>query len=256
MGLTSWPRPHFKAGGGNALMMYQVFGSVTGPLDISEAKHRTTGMPAGVKIQYHDRERHADAFGWFKPGYLWECLQKENPDLARAVDAAPGCLRIQGNVADPSTLDYFRDVVGVITAALEKGATVVFDPQMFKWWSPAEWRARVFDPDGPVPRHHVVTLTSEEEEPKGTEWIHTRGMRKFGRPDLSIHAVPKAHREAMIDLCDRFIELQAFGGLIPEGQVIRMSSLPQGLTCHHGGDLEDPDFNNVHVEVRWPQSSH
>jgi hypothetical protein len=76
-------------------------------------------------------------------------------------------------------------------------------------------------------------------------------MRKFGRPDLSIHAVPPSHRDAVIDLCNRFIELQALGGLIPEGQVIKMDSLP-GMTCHHGGDLDDPDFNNVHVEVRWP----
>jgi hypothetical protein len=31
-----------------------------------------------------------------------------------------------------------------------------------------------------------------------------------------------------------------------------MDSLPAGLMCHHGGSVEDPDFNNVHVEIRWP----
>jgi hypothetical protein len=49
---------------------------------------------------------------------------------------------------------------------------------------------------------------------------------------------------------NRFIGLQTEGGHIPEGQEIRMASLPPGLTCHHGGSLDDPDFNNVHVEIR------
>jgi hypothetical protein len=77
-------------------------------------------------------------------------------------------------------------------------------------------------------------------------------MRKFGRPDVSIRGVPSDRREAAIDLCNRMIELQALGGSIEEGEAIRMASLPDGMTCHHQGTLDDPDFNNVHVAVRWP----
>lgn len=82
---------------------------------------------------------------------------------------------------------------------------------------------------------------------------HTRGMRKFGRPDLSAHGVSSRHREAIIELFDRFIEFQAFGGIITEGMEIRMGGLPSGMTCRHGGDLDDPDFNNVHVEITPPR---
>jgi len=28
-----------------------------------------------------------------------------------------------------------------------------------------------------------------------------------------------------------------------------MESLPEGLVCRHGGSLEDPEFNNVHVAI-------
>ena len=49
---------------------------------------------------------------------------------------------------------------------------------------------------------------------------------------------------------NRFILLQAEGARIAEGQEIRMASLPSGLTCHHAGRMDDPDFNNVHVEIR------
>jgi len=77
-------------------------------------------------------------------------------------------------------------------------------------------------------------------------------LRKFGRPDLSLHHVPDAYEKAAIELCNRFIELQALGGRIPEGQEVRMVSLPDGLVCHYQGSLDDPDFNNVHVEIRFP----
>ena len=103
-----------------------------------------------------------------------------------------------------------------------------------------------------MPRHHVVILTSEEAGGGSLTWFHTRGLRKFGRPDLSVPRVPPQHREAVIDLCHRFIEFQAFGGIIGEGQEVHMKTLPSGMTCHHAGDLDDPDFNNVHLEAVWP----
>jgi hypothetical protein len=74
-------------------------------------------------------------------------------------------------------------------------------------------------------------------------------MIQFGRPDLSVHDVPKQLESAVIELCNRFIEMQAFGAVIPEGQEVRMKSLPGGWTCRHLGDADDPDFNNRHVEI-------
>jgi hypothetical protein len=83
-------------------------------------------------------------------------------------------------------------------------------------------------------------------------WFHTRGLRKFGRPDLSVHRVPPQYREAVIDLLERSIEFQAFGGVNAGGQEVRMKTLPRGMTCHQAGDPDDPDFNNVHVEITPP----
>jgi hypothetical protein len=83
-------------------------------------------------------------------------------------------------------------------------------------------------------------------------WIHTRGLRKFGRPDLSLRRVPRGQQVAAIELCNRFIQMQAQGALIPDGKEIRMNSLPARLICRHGGSVENPDFNNVHMEIRWP----
>jgi hypothetical protein len=62
------------------------------------------------------------------------------------------------------------------------------------------------------------------------------------------------HKDAVIELCNRFIEFLAFGGVIDEGQEIRMESLPSGMLCFNGGSKDDPDFNNLQVEIRWPEA--
>lgn len=204
-----------------------------------------------MDLSHYDKQQHADVLTGFQEGYLWEELKKRNPKLAGQVAGASECLILRGEIDDGPTLNYLRDAVGLLTFLLDNGGIAVYDPLMFHWWEPDEWRERIFDPAGAVPRHHVVILTSEESSP-GRTWFHTRGLRKFGRPELSVHNVPAQHHEGVIDLCNRFIEFQAFGGLIEEGQEIRMKSLPEGMMCRHGGDLDDPDFNNVHVEITWP----
>jgi hypothetical protein len=85
---------------------------------------------------------------------------------------------------------------------------------------------------------------SEED----TVWIHSRGLRAFGRPDVSIRNVPQDAMAAASELCNRLIETQAYGAVIPDGPV-------EGMTAHTTGTLEDPDFNNVHIELAWPLSA-
>jgi hypothetical protein len=159
---------------------------------------------------------------------------------------------LQGTIADPPTLDYLRDVIGVLTALFDQGTVALLDTQAFAWFSPEQWHERIFAPDAPVPRHHVSVLLSPEDDGESV-WVHTRGMRKFGRPDLSVRGVAPEYQDACIELCNRFIEMQAFGEVVPEGQPIRMQGLPPGMACHHQGDFDDPDFNNVHLEIRTPE---
>jgi hypothetical protein len=47
------------------------------------------------------------------------------------------------------------------------------------------------------------------------------------------------------------MEFQALGGVIEKGKELKMRSLPEGMICHYGGGLDDPDLNNVHVEITW-----
>jgi hypothetical protein len=250
--LPDWPRKFYQRPGGKPFLFYAVFGAFPEMPALSRQEYRSNGVFPGLQLSHYDRGKHPDVLDGFRQGYLWDELKEHRLALAETVRAAGECLVLRGELEDQSDLKYLRDTVGLLTFLLDHGGVTVYDPQMFHWWEPEEWRERAFRPGGAVPRHHVIILTSDELEDVSLTWFHSRGMRKFGRPDLSVRRAPPQYREAVIDLFERFIEFQAFGGVIEEGQEIRMKTLPKGMICHHAGDLDDPDFNNVHVEITPP----
>lgn len=245
----TWSRPYYTSGGGDAFLFYVVYGPIPQDFSISGSRYRCDDIPEELVISSYGPASDPEVVESFRSGYLWDQFQQENMEAANDVAKQSTCLIIQGTMPDPPDLNYLRNVVGFIAWTLDVGGVGIFDPQMFKWWTPSDWRTWLFEPASAVPTHHVMILFSEEED--GTEWFHTRGMRKFGRPDLSVHQVSREFRDGIVDLFNRFIEFQAFGGIIAEGQEIKMRSLPAGMTCAHQGNEDDPDFNNVHVEIKW-----
>jgi hypothetical protein len=250
--LVEWPRRHYVPGGRHPFLLYVVYGQVDTARAFSRSMYRSNGMPDGIDVVAYGPE-HANELAALRDGYLWDQLGSEAPNLAARIAAQDCCLVVRGEIIDPPTLNYFRDVIGFLTFCLDAGGVAIHDPLMLKWWEPSEWRSQVFDTGSAAPRHHVVILVSDDCD--GTEWIHTRGMRKFGRPDISVHGVGPQHKDAVIELCNRFIELLAFGGMVQDGEEIRMNSLPAGMTCFHRGNEEDPNFNNEHIEIAWPNTA-
>lgn len=250
--LKTWDRPHYTEGGGDPFLFYVVFGRVDTSAPFSQSEYRAAGPADGIEMSVYNAQEHADVLDGFRSGYLWEAFIASNPNLASEVQECDECLVVRGTPSDDTTLNYMRDTVGLLTYMLDQGGIAIFDPLMFQWWNPVEWRQQIFEADEPAPENHVVILVSEEDDPT-LKWFHTRGMRKFGRPDISVPAVPTTMEQGVIDLCNRMIEHQALGLVVPEGQEVRMDSLPPGGTMHHAGDLEDPDFNNVHIKITWPE---
>ena len=250
MVLEEWKRPHYQEKGGDPFLFYVVYGPVQRDVSLSPS-YRSRGLPKGVNVAHYGNDRHASVISGFREGFIWNQLVHDAPELAAQIASATECILLRGNLPDSPDLNYLRDVIGVLTHFLDHGGICVFDPQMYHWWKPGDWRERIFAPAGSVPRHHVKILFSEEPDNAST-WFRTTGMRKFGRPDLSLHGVTPALKIAVTDLFHRFIELMAFGAVIPEGQSLRVAALPTGMTCHHEGTVDDPLFNNTHLEIRWP----
>ncbi len=247
---SDWNRPYFEPHGGDPFLFFAVYGSIEQPLRPPRDEYRFDGLPNDVNVTAYQADQHPEVCDRFREGYEWDELSAANPELARRIGAADLCTIIQGDVSDPATLDYLRNTVGLITYMLDHGGIAVYDPQRLTWRDPEQWRSEVFEPGRPVPSQHAIILASEDAD--SSTWLHTRGMRTFGRPDLSIHHIAAEHMDAVVELLSRFIEYQALGGVIGDREEIRMDVLPEGMYCEHRGSLDDLDFNNVHVEICWP----
>ena len=251
-----WPREFYQPTEAKALVWYLVYGQFPDTIEISRGKYRCSGVPSGIEVANHTRTDHDEAAANFlKQPFIVAGLRREFPKLASAVEAAPDCTTIRGEVPDSPNLDYLRDVVGLVTWFFDNGAVAVLDPQTLTWYDREKWRSRVFEPNGSVPTHHAIVLFSEEKDVPGKNafWFHTRGMRKFARPDVSVRNVPAQYRGAVIELLNQLVEAEAFGRVISEGLPIKVESLPPGMTCHQAGSLNDPDFNNTHIEIESPK---
>lgn len=247
--LTPWPRPQYQPGGSNALVYYVMYGRFREGADVSAKTYRTAGFPRGVDLKYLTRANQQDLP--FVNDLLTNTVGKDNPALFATIKAAPECLIFHGELPDPHDLNYLRDLAGLIMFSLDHGAVAVLDVPQLRIYDPAAWRKEIFAPQPPLLGQQVGILISDEDG--GTRWFRTRGLRKFGRPDLSFHKVSRTNETAVAELFKQFIILEAEGGLISEGTQVQMAALSPGLTCHYAGKLDDPDFNNVHVEFRWPE---
>lgn len=253
--LDAWERPYFEPGGGDALIFCAVFGEIDLAAPLSRETYQCAGVPEGAVLSKYERSAADQAASLDQlrdeTGYLWRQFEADHPDAAAAARDAPMCVLLRGEVADPVDLTYLRDVVGLIAWMLDHGGVAVYDPQRFEWWPGDAWRKKVFDRAEAAPLQHTIILTSAEDD-TGRLWFHTRGMRKFGRPDISVRSVGPTHQPAIIELCERFIVHMAHGAVTPDGQAISMAALPPGGIVRHRGDLDDPDFNNVHIAIEWP----
>lgn len=228
-----------------------MFGDFSEPIKLSLSRHRSAGLPAGMDLMRYERVQSPDIWSDYTQGHTWEQFRASDADAAARVQRSATCVMLRGSPEVDDTLDYLRDIVGVIAALVDIGIVAVHDLLRPEWWAGADWLAR-FHAHGEVrPLDHVFIYRSDDDQP-GRWWYHTRGMLKFGRPDLSVRGVPDGFEKPVVELIQRFIVLQAEGGVIAEGQEIRMAGLPSGMTCRHGGSHDDLDFNNVHVGIDWP----
>lgn len=248
-----WHRSFWTPGGGSALVLYAVFGRFRLPLELDARKHRVLRNPEWLEMRRLARpEDAAELDRLLASPALARSLDELPAEVAAAVRSAPECVVLRGEASDPPDLLYLRDAAGTIAALLDHGGTAVLDSQTLTWRSAERWREELWEPDEPRPDQEAVILVSEDDTAPGRLWLYTRGLRKFGRPDLSMRAVPPQLSERATELCNRFIRLLVRGYTIAEGHPIRLAGLPSGLVCRHAGTLGDPVFNNLHVEIRFP----
>ena len=245
-----WKRPYFTQAVEQNLLFFIVYGKAIEEMTVPGDQYRVWHMPEGLSLSTHHQDTNPEQLNQFRDGMFESMLQIQHPELLANVKTLDHCYVIQAVLPDQDNLNDLKAIIGIVTYLLDSGAVAVLDPAAYYWWTPDEWREKVFKPEEFDPFAHVkIYITPEHNE---SNWICTHGMRKFGRPDLSIHYVNEEEMDAVLEMINRFIAFMAGGGVIEEGQEIQMHTLPEGMICHHKNTMNDPEFNNNHVEISWP----
>ncbi len=230
-----WEREYYQPEAGDAELGFLVFGDLRADMEVDAKTYRTSGPPEGVGMELFSRAEHTEWFESLLGGYAGVLLEEDSA-LAAAVGKAPSVALVSGVVEDPETLDYLRDTVGVVTALLDAGGVAVFDSVALRWWSPVEWRETIFDPAGPEPIEQVTLLAAQEED--GFR-LHSRGLAKFGRPDLGASGLTEDDLETFAGLFESLVVMLAGGATIPDGQRLRIGGTKVERTATLVEDEED-----------------
>ncbi len=238
-----WERPYWHASGEDAILLYFVFGRFPAGTQAT--------LPDGLALKHYEHAALRQWEGYPLAGSLGEVYAADAPDALEAARAAPHVLRIAGSVRDPSDLDYLRTTLRGIAKLFEAGAVAVADPQVAGLFDRTGWIRGVASGNDTTLRQHFLVLCNDDPDDPRRKWVHTRGLRKFGRPDISLTRVPENETDNAGALCQQLADMQALGGMFAEGQQLPVD----GIGVFHavpGGSRDDPRFFNTHVELRWP----
>jgi hypothetical protein len=224
--VPDWPRPHYQPSPSKASLFYLVFGEPPAHLNVKRARHHVDELPVQLTVSIHGRGDDAAWFdGWFSPPVGLEIPQVFGGDAGRVYRAAR-VAAVRAEFADPGSLAYLRNTVGVVSAIAEEGAVAVFDVAALTWWRPDEWRRRFVERSEFSIGDHIFTAVAED--PGGATRLQTRGMGKFGRPELLVRHLPgprdpdsPAVRGAA-EVVDGLANYLARGGVIVDGQTMRL----------------------------------
>ncbi len=239
-----WKRPYWHASDEQATLLYFVFGRFHGDA-------ATPVLPDGIRSTRHAHAALRDWDGYPLAGSLGEVLAADAPHAFEAARDTPDVLRIAGTLRDPASLDYLRDTLEAIARSFDAGAVAVVDPQVSGLYDRAAFMHRLATGNGSSLRQHFLVLCDADPDDPDRQWVHTRGLRKFARPDISLTRVPAGETDRAGALCRQLADMQALGGRFAEGQPLPVDEVGV-FRAHHAGSPGDPRFFNTHVELRWP----
>ena len=247
-----WHRPNFEQSFDKPFLFYVIFDLENTQLYLSRKVHNIDECPKELNIQYFSKDTSAeekDYIEGFLNGPIGTYLETAQKELFDRAHKAKDVVVVSGTFPDTDSLAYLKNSVGVIKALTMNKDVPILNYQTVQLHSSDHWVDLIVEPRKPIPSHLVVILYSKEANGL---WFHTRGMRTFGRPDISLVGWPEDKTQEAQGLINHFIELYASGATPEDGKGIRAQGLPDGLFIQLKGDHDNLDFNNQYIEIAWP----
>ena len=239
-------RQYYEDIGYKPFLFYVVFGVSGDELEVSRTKHNVDGLPEGLDIISLARPDHSDYIDGLIGGGIGEHLKKADSALYESCKACDKVVIMRGEIADDSTLDYMRNLIGFCEAFIDKGAKGILDLQTFTLYSPKEWTDRFFGKDVNAQNHVLIMFSKEDDR----YWIHTRGMAEFGRPDYGISKVSEDKLEDYKQVIDQMV-FYGGQGLVFKGsaKLHTFNGKTFRVSTEFVNDFDNDDYNNAYYNV-------
>lgn len=242
-------RPYYEDLNYRPLLFYVIFGVNGEELIVSREHHHVDSFPDGLNLISYQKPEHEEYMRELIGGTIGEILNADNHSLYEAIKDTEQWVIIRGEVKQDSDLNYMRNAIGFVQALVEAGAVGVLDLQTITLYSSEEWTNSIFSKKFD-PYAHVTILVSEMED--STIWLHTRGMRKFGRPDISMEGVVEDKIEHAVQVINQMIYYGALGVFISSPTKLHTHIGPAYIvTPNFIEDFDNPDFNNSYYQILW-----
>ncbi len=242
-----YARPYYTKTKYRPALFYAVFGVSGDELEVSVQKHGVTEVPRGISIMSYDKASDGGKMQGLMESTLGDMLKASDPELFEKCASADRWVMIRGNAAQDERLDYLKNISGIIQAFTEKGAVGILDLFTLSLISPKRWTKEFFM-DSFEPRRHAEVFVSEEES--GNFWVHTRGMIKFGRPDISFEGISWDEVDKIGEIVGQMIYFGAMGAFFDKDVKLHISGGRSFIVRPElVDDPDNDDFNNVYYSV-------
>jgi hypothetical protein len=200
-----------------------------------------------VEVRELKRELDPAWFDGFRSGSLRAVAgQGLGGDLS-ALDAATQLTAVLIARADAADLVHLQAGWAVAKWLVERGVTVVLDAQTNRFWKAADVA------DWPVNRPFAlsvdVNIVVEAEPTSPSATIHTRGLQKFGRPDLVVWSVPGEQWDAVAGLVRALAAQLADGIVLRAGDRVNLDGRSLTLSAYNPTAETDLHLNNEALVV-------
>lgn len=206
----------------------------------------TPSIPcANLEVIRYDHIQDAAQLQILKAGAIGSFLKQQSETVYEQVQDCKACIVIRGDIIKSETLTYLSEVLAFVNS-YATNAIAILDLISIQWYDMTQW-ITLIKKDFYI-HDHIQILVSQES---GGVWLHTRGMMKYGRPDISILDIPKAQIHAMKLLVDQIIHYEALGAMVLQPAKFHTA---QGACQIHPvfyNNFDNYDFNNAFIEMKY-----
>jgi hypothetical protein len=239
-----WTRDHWQAGGSDATVFYYIVGASSQPIIKLNADHGIGAIPPELEVTVHTLDKGSHYFDIFQPPMGLQ-IERVFGATAPSVRNAKTITVMKGTFKDPQSLEYLRAAGIMASAIAENSAVAVFDLLGTRWFTPEKWRSiYAINSKFNFSNHVSVVATNDARFHPGI-WMHTRGMKKFGRPEIQVRHIPAADNVRSQSLDAAYNVISSIG-----------EQLALGATLSDGAKIHLPGYKTKISIIAYPDDSH